>query len=452
MEMGKPEQTERLIDKVLEEDESNLGASLLRARLLLKDRKFGEAQEILEGITKDRPRHGHAHHYLGLAYMGENERTKAKGALLKAVEYGPGNLRARMLLAELFLGERAVDLAQAQLKVVLTKEPGNYIAHVLQGNAYALKRDVEKARQAYSKAAELRPDDPVPYYQLATLDRAQGRYDGAMAHLDKVLALKADHVPAIAAKTSVYMARKQPGQALSFLGEQLRQHEKNTQLAAMLHQMRGDLLLVQKDYEQSEGALKKALDLNPDMVAPYVSLAKLYLAKKETNKAISVYEDILKKQPRFIQAHMALGAIYQAAGNQKEACEMYEKALEINPDFAPAANNLAWNLLQQRENLDRAFDLARRAKAKLPDDPSVADTLGLAFIAKGLYPSAISELSDAAEKLPQNQTILYHLSLAHWKNGERDQALRSLRHALKVKGAFPERQEATELLKEIEGS
>ncbi|MBW1678214.1 MAG: tetratricopeptide repeat protein, partial [Deltaproteobacteria bacterium] len=310
----------------------------------------------------------------------------------------------------------------------------------------------DQARQAYQKAAEISPDNSAVYYQLATLERSQGRFDQAMAHLDKVLALTADHVPAMTAKASVYMAQKQPTKALSFLDEKIREHEKNPPLAAVLHEIRGNILLSQKDYEKSEGAFKKALDLNPDLVAPYLSLASLYLAKKETTKAISLYEEILEKQPRLIQVHMALGAIYDAEGKTAEARKMYEKALEINPDFAPAANNLAWLLLQEGEDPDRALNLARKAKAQLPDDPGVADTLGLAFIVKGLYPSAISELSDAAEKMPRNPTVLYHLALAHWKNGEKDQALKALHNALKIKDAFPERQAARELLEEIEAS
>ena len=181
-------------------------------------------------------------------------------------------------------------------------------------------------------------------------------------------------------------------------------------------------------------------------------MARVYIEKKETPKAIAVYNEVLEKQPKFIPAYMALGGIYGAEGKQTEARKMYEKALEINPDFAPAANNLAWLLLQQGEDLDRAFDLARKVKGQMPDDPSVADTLGLAFIAKGLYPSAISELSDAAAKRPENPTILYHLGLAHWKNGDKDQALKTLQDALKLSSAFPERQAATALLKEIEGS
>ena len=94
--------------------------------------------------------------------------------------------------------------------------------------------------------------------------------------------------------------------------------------------------------------------------------------------------------------------------------------------------------------------MAKRAKARLPDDPYVADTLGLALITKGLYLSAIAELSDAAEELPGHPTVLYHLGLALGKNGEKEKAVEALERALKTKGDFPEREEAEQLLEDIQ--
>ena len=79
------------------------------------------------------------------------------------------------------------------------------------------------------------------------------------------------------------------------------------------------------------------------------------------------------------------------------------------------------------------MDLAKRAKKQLPDDPNVADTMGLALIAKGLYQSAVSELSMAVEKLPEHPTVHYHLGLALWKSGEKEQAIEALEKALRVR-------------------
>ncbi|GAF68985.1 unnamed protein product, partial [marine sediment metagenome] len=431
---------------------SNVQGRFLRAHLLLEKQQFSEAGEVLDTIINDQPRHAGAHYYRGLIYLAEKDQARAKGALLKAVEYNPINLKARILLAEVYLAERAPDLALEQLKIVLTKEPGNYQAHLHQGNAYLLKRDIKSSRQFFEKAAKISPDDPTAYYRLAGLDSLQRRYDPALSQLNKVLELKADHLPALAAKVSIYMAQKQPAEALAFLEEKLRAHQKNARLAAALHEMRGSVLFVQKDYDQSEAAFKKALNLNPDLVGPYLSLARLYHVTKETDEAINQYQAILAKQPEFIQAYMALGTIYDAEGKSAKARKMYEKALEVNPDFAPAANNLAWILLQTGADPNGALNLAKKAKAQLPDDPRVADTLGLALITKGLGPSAIAEFEDAALKMPQNPTVLYHLGLAHWKNGEKNHALEALRKALKTKRPFPEEESGRKLLKEIEAT
>jgi tetratricopeptide (TPR) repeat protein len=210
------------------------------------------------------------------------------------------------------------------------------------------------------------------------------------------------------------------------------------------------LLFSLEDYQQSEVALKKALELYPDLVAPYLYLAKLYQIKGNTDKVIAQYKMILERRPRFVRAYMEMGTIYEAEGRKADASAMYEKALELDPGFAPAANNLAWMLLQKNEDLHRALDLVKRAKKQLPDDPNVSDTFGLAIIRLGLYASAVTELSEAVKKLPDNPTVLYHLALAHWKNGEKDKAIEVLKRALETDQEFKERKQAEKLQEEIQ--
>jgi len=235
-----------------------------------------------------------------------------------------------------------------------------------------------------------------------------------------------------------------------FLNDQLVRHDKGeVRFIAVLHEMRGSVLFSLEDYQQSEASFKKALELRPDLVAPYLYLAKLYQIKGNTDKVIAQYKMMLEKRPRFVRAYMELGTIYEAEGRKADASAMYEKALELNPGFAPAANNLAWMLLQKNEDLYRALDLAKKAKEQLPDDPNVSDTLGLALIRIGLYASAVAELSEAVQKLPDNSTVLYHLALAHWKNGEKDKAIEVLKKALKTDRKFQERKQAEKLLEEI---
>jgi len=253
-------------------------------------------------------------------------------------------------------------------------------------------------------------------------------------------------------KVAIYMTRQEPARALAFLDSALQEQKENKPRAAYLYGLRGGVLFAQKDYDQSEANFKKAIELNPELLAPYMSLARLYQAKEETAKAVAQYQAVLAKEPKYGPAYMALGAIYDAEGKPAEARPMYEKVLEIRPDFAPAANNLAWILLDSGKETDRALDLAKKAKTQLPDDPNVADTLGLALMAKELYPAAITEFTDSAKKLPQNPTVLYHLGLAQWKNGDQKPARDNVQKALALKKPFPEEQKAQDLLKEIKAS
>lgn len=452
LDSGNPKEAGRLVDEILGKNKVSLPARLVKARILLQDKQWTKASEILEGLVMDQPDYPGAQRYLGIVYLAQHNAKKAKGALLKAVAFHQEDIKARVVLARIFLSERSPDLALEQVDAVLQGHPEHYEAQILKANAFVQKQDLQTARQVFTKAAQMRSDDPVIYYQLALIDRYEHRYDKANTHLDQALECEADYVPALAAKVSLFMTRSQPQQALAFLETKIAASKDNATLASVLYQMQGSVLFAQKKYAKSEASFDTALALNPDLVAPYLSMARLYMVQNKIPKAIRQYQQILEKRPRFIQAHMALGAIYDALGETNQAEHAYEKALEIKPDFAPAANNLAWLLLQQKREPDRAFTLARQAKSQLPDDPGVADTVGLAYLEKGLYPSAISEFRDAAQKLPQNATIHYHLGLAYWKNQEKLHALEALEKALDVKASFPERHDAEALLKQIRAS
>jgi tetratricopeptide (TPR) repeat protein len=146
---------------------------------------------------------------------------------------------------------------------------------------------------------------------------------------------------------------------------------------------------------------------------------------------------------------MLLGTIYdmQKRGDLSE--KHYRAALDINPDFAPAANNLAYLLVMQNKNIDEALALARNAKEKLPNDPSVMDTLGLIYYKKGLFDSAIGEFMDSLEQVPDNAVVRYHLGLAYYKKGDKNPAKAELEKALNLDEEFEGADEARQILSTI---
>ena len=122
--------------------------------------------------------------------------------------------------------------------------------------------------------------------------------------------------------------------------------------------------------------------------------------------------------------------------------ERYEDILKRNSQFAPAANNLAWILVDQDGNLDMALSYAQTAREQRPDDPSIADTLGWVYYKKNAYLLAVSLLKEAAEKLPNEPVVHFHYGMAQQKTGDSAGAKKALQTALKLNQNFPGFEEA----------
>ena len=121
-----------------------------------------------------------------------------------------------------------------------------------------------------------------------------------------------------------------------------------------------------------------------------------------------------------------LAMLYHIDNKLTEAEKAYEATLAVDGHAAVAANNLAWLYLESNRNLDQALQLAQTAKAALPDEPNVNDTLGWAYYKKALYPQALEALQHSVEKDPTNVSAQYHLGLT---------SVRLSRHGWRPQGA-----------------
>ena len=73
-----------------------------------------------------------------------------------------------------------------------------------------------------------------------------------------------------------------------------------------------------------------------------------------------------------------LALVYEQMNDYLKARDAYEKVLAIKPDSVVALNNLAYLNAEHLNNLDKAYELAIKARQLTPEDPSIADTFGWA--------------------------------------------------------------------------
>ena len=93
--------------------------------------------------------------------------------------------------------------------------------------------------------------------------------------------------------------------------------------------------------EDAAAAYRKALELDPYLVAALINLANIHYSREELVEAQALYERAIGLEPDFFEAHFNLGNIYHDLGRFGEAQACYREALRLNPDYADAHFYLA---------------------------------------------------------------------------------------------------------------
>ncbi len=122
--------------------------------------------------------------------------------------------------------------------------------------------------------------------------------------------------------------------------------------------------------------------------------------------------------------------------------------VERQPDDASARNNLA--MLYQMAGDARALPLAEEAYRLEPGNPLIADTLGWVLAEQGDPAKGLLYLREAQSRRSGFADVEYHIAIALWKLGRREDAVAALRALLRGHPRFADRDAASALLKRLE--
>ena len=97
-------------------------------------------------------------------------------------------------------------------------------------------------------------------------------------------------------------------------------------------------------------------------------------------------------------------------------------------------------------DLGEALRLAMTAKQQQPDDVNIIDTLGWVHYKRGSFGLARSEFVQAVHKQDDMPILRYHLALALYGEGKKQEAVKELEKALGQNQPFTEKEEAAATL------
>ena len=189
----------------------------------------------------------------------------------------------------------------------------------------------------------------------------------------------------------------------------------------------------QGDLAAAVAACRRALELQPDSAAAYVTMGNVQQASGLLEEAMRCYSQAITLNPDFAEAYTNLGSMLYKQGRLVEAIVNYSKAIELKPNLAAAYWNLAAALKQQGQP-DAAVAYQQKA---LELNPHLAEVdfnlnLGYKLARQGQLDEAVAAWQRAIAFKPDLAEAYCQIGIV-------------LRHQGKVKDAIPNLQKALEI-------
>lgn len=434
-------EAESHVQELLQQDPEYARGYVLKGLLDMEQGRAGQAREEFSRALDLDPKSSEGHFYYGLTFLEEQDYKVSLSEMLKALEENPDSARVRFTLAYIYFKTGQLSSALEELNRILTARPADLKARELRATILVQQRDWDRAAGDFQAILEQRPDAWPIRFQLARVHLAAGRLDSAMEAFRETLDAHDDPILPIEGMVQVLLRKKAYGEALALCDEHLTRRPDSLRLALL----KAGVLGARGDEAETAAVLRQAAADHPESDRPVVLLARIAQRRGDTAEAEALYRKAVAINPKGVEAQMGLARLQIAAGRQNEAVATYERMLEQTGGYAPAENDLAYLYASLNRNLDRAMELARSARQKLPGNPDVSDTLGWIHIQRGSNALAQQHLREALDARPDHPLYHYHLGVALSRDERWTEALESLDRALSLGLSGPERAQAVEL-------
>jgi len=436
----------RILDGVLAREPKNAEALLLRGQLFLSENNTINALSALEGAVAANPNLIAPQLALAQTHTLRGSVKDAMKAYYGALKIDGNNGVARTGLANLQIASGQAADAVPLLMRVVAENPQNVDARLLLLQGYIAVGDVVHATALANDLGKRHGDSPAVQTVIGKLATLKKDNSAARQAYARALAADPRAFQALAGLLNAELNGKNFGAARALIEKQLAQNPNDPTLNLMAAQTYGLL----GDAAEMEKALKKTVEADPHSLEAYSMLGKMYYQQGRLDLARTELEKYVARAPASVPGNTMLGTVLDLQGNKQDARKRYQTAMQVDPRAAVAANNLAWiDANTEGANLDVALQLAQTAKAQLPNQHEVDDTLGWIYYKKDMASRAVEALENSTLKQPTSATYAYHLGMAYHKNGETAKAKTELERALRLKPDFEGAAEAKKVLESI---
>ncbi len=294
--------TEAVYQDIMKSDPNNRSAMLGLARLAVQEGALEKAKLWLEKAAKSEDKRGVLGVEWAVIHLMNNDVGRARLSLQEATDLQPKNLQAWAMLAMVQLQQNEMDDID---RVILPKMENiagtvdNYFIQITRAQV-AMKKGKNfqrAAREGFIRASMLRPDIPGVKDMILQLDIAMNDQENAELHARQVLRTNRKHPLANYVMGSLRLQEGSYGEAEDFL----RRSVENNPSAAALNDLAEVLRRIRK-FEEAEKFARAAVKLSPELYVAWETLGAVLLdankdldeAERAVRKAMELYTDDLR--------------------------------------------------------------------------------------------------------------------------------------------------------------
>jgi cellulose synthase operon protein C len=422
----------RLIEAVLAADAKNTEALAIRADLALDEGRIEAAQTDLRIALTENPDNPMLLTLSARGHLLAGDRTLADQALasaMQAAQYGP-------VETQRYAGFLVEDGRAAAAETVLTeaarRNPGDRTLLVRLAELRLQLGKAAEAAEIADRLATLDGDGALADRIRAAALYGQKRYDESLAILERLATDPAERDRALAALVSNHVAAGRRDRATALLDQLLEENPAHPQallLSAALAEAAGEI-------DATRGHLDRLVAAAPQDPRGHLALIALNRRQGDAPAAAAALDAGLAVLPVDPELNMVRAALAEEAGEIDAAIAAYETVLEARPDALIAINNFVSLVTDHYPGDAARLAHARSIAAPLRASriPHFQDTYGWLLHLAGDNPGALALLVPAAEALPDNPWVRYHLGMALVTAGQARTAREHLEAALSLAG------------------
>ena len=419
-----------LMRAYLKKHPKSLDARLELALLLVKDKQFTEAGELLDAIPEQQ-RTPLVDYYHARALLGMDRPDAAVPYLQKAVKKAPDFVEALAELAFVYEQRGNLPAARAAYEKLLKLDfsPQDVLLRLIH---ISLRLNQPERALKYMRQG---PDTPPFRLTVASMLMDSRHYLQAERLLKQLAAQgnAPDEVYLLLADLT-YAQRRELDVALAWL-DHIPAKSKAAGRATLLRAQ------LQAEAGQNEAALATVRARRKTADAPELCDAEIRLLArlKRMPEALLAAKTGAALWPDQAELAFLLGSVLDESGDKKAAMEIMEKVIALQPDNFQALNYVGYTLAEQGRDLDRALQLLGRADELSPNQSYIIDSLAWALFKSGRLEEALTQIRRAV-KLGEriDPSIWEHYGDIAARLGLKDEARTAYSKALELKPANAE--------------